>query len=140
SVREMILGSEGRLGVITEVTAQVHRKPQQREILAYFFPTFDAGLEAMQEISLLDSRPSVTRVSDARETAFTMATAKKTSVAQSLLFKVLKRKGWDLDQICLSFIGYEGTQAHVSRQQSEVKDLVKKHGGIAVGKGPGVLY
>jgi alkyldihydroxyacetonephosphate synthase len=140
SVREMILGSEGRLGVITEVTAQVHRKPAERVILAYFFPTFDAGLDAMQEISLLDSRPSVTRVSDARETTFTMATAKKTSVGQSLLFKVLKRRGWDLDQICLSFIGYEGTPSHVSRQQSEVKDIVKKHGGIVVGKGPGVLY
>jgi alkyldihydroxyacetonephosphate synthase len=33
SVREMILGSEGRLGVITEVTAQVHRIPPQRLIL-----------------------------------------------------------------------------------------------------------
>ncbi|QDP94845.1 FAD-binding oxidoreductase [Microlunatus elymi] len=140
SVREMILGSEGRLGVITEVNAQVHRLPDERVILAYFFPTFDAGLEAMQEISLLDSRPSITRVSDARETGFTMATAKKSSAGQAILFKVLKRRGWDLDKMCLSFVGFEGTKQHVSRQQSEVKEIVKKHGGIGVGKGPGVLY
>ncbi|HEY9291039.1 MAG TPA: FAD-binding oxidoreductase [Microlunatus sp.] len=140
SVREMILGSEGRLGVITEVNAQVHRLPDERVIMAYFYPTFDAGLEAMQEISLLDSRPSITRVSDARETGFTMATAKKSSAGQAILFKVLKRRGWDLDKMCLSFVGYEGTKGHVSRQQAEVKEIVKKHGGIGVGKGPGVLY
>ena len=140
SVREMILGSEGRLGVITEVNAHVHRLPEERVILAYFFPTFDAGLEAMHDISLLDSRPSITRVSDAGETGFTMATAKKSSAGQAILFKVLKRRGWDLDKMCLSFVGYEGTKSHVSRQQSEVKEIVKKHGGIGVGKGPGVLY
>ena len=140
SVREMILGSEGRLGVITEVTANVHRLPDERVIMAYFFPTFDAGLDAMHDISLLDSRPSITRVSDAGETGFTLATAKKTSLGQTVLFKVLERRGWDLEKMCLSFVGYEGTKAHVSRQQGEVKEIVKKHGGIGVGKGPGVLY
>ena len=38
SVREMVLGSEGRLGIITEATVQVHRVPEQRIILGYFFP------------------------------------------------------------------------------------------------------
>ncbi|GAB3919245.1 dehydrogenase [Microlunatus endophyticus] len=140
SVREMILGSEGRLGVITAVSAQVHRLPEERVILAYFYPTFDAGLEAMHDISLLDSRPSITRVSDAGETGFTLATAKKTSVGQTVLFKVLQRRGWDLDKMCLSFVGFEGTKAHVARQQAAVKEIVKKHGGMGVGKGPGVLY
>jgi alkyldihydroxyacetonephosphate synthase len=126
------------------VTAQVHRLPAERVILAYFFPTFDAGLDAIHEISLLDFRPSITRISDARETGFTMATAKKakgvSGLGQAALMATLKRRGWDLDKMCLSFIGYEGTKGHVARQQAEVKEIVKKHGGIGVGKGPGVLY
>ena len=146
SVREMILGSEGRLGVITEATVQVHRIPEQRLILGYLFPSWEAGLAAMQEISTSDAHPSITRVSDSRETAFSFATRKKSSgisissLVSKGLMKVLQRRGWDLDEVCLSFIGYEGGPAHVSRQKSIVKDIVRRHGGIVLGKGPGQLY
>src|SRR5919108_554538 len=35
SVREMVLGSEGRLGIISEATVHVHRVPERRTILGY---------------------------------------------------------------------------------------------------------
>lgn len=145
SVRGMIVGSEGRLGIITEATVQVHRQPAKRDVYAYFFPNWEAGIAAMQEIAESDATPSITRVSDARETGFSLATSKESHglskfLSGTVLPFLMRRKGWNVDDICLSFIGYEGGEAHAKLQKKLVERVVKKHGGMGVGSGPGVLY
>ena len=80
-VRQMVLGSEGRLGIITEATIHVHRTPAQRVILGYLFPDWPRALSAMREIAAGDTAPSVTRVSDAPETKFSFATKKTPTAA-----------------------------------------------------------
>jgi alkyldihydroxyacetonephosphate synthase len=126
------------------VWVNVHRLPENREIIGYLFPTWAAALAAMHEISTSDAEPTVTRVSDANETAFSFSTQKASKGisgrAAKVLFQVLERRGWDLDAACLSFIGYEGGADHVKRQKSIVGKIVRKHGGIKLGKGPGALY
>ncbi|MFC7404511.1 FAD-binding oxidoreductase [Georgenia alba] len=144
SVREMILGSEGRLGVITEAWVQVHRVPENRDIIAYLYPSWAAALAAMQEISTSDAAPTVTRVSDANETAFSFSTQKESQgvsrKVQTVLFDVLERRGWDLDAVCLSYVGYEGGAGKVKAEKAIVGKIVRKHGGIKLGRGPGALY
>ena len=144
SVREMVLGSEGRLGVITEATIHVRRVPPERRILGYLFPTWAAGLAAMRDIAASEASPSVTRVSDAPETAFSFATRNTPTaldrVKSSALQAFLKRRGWDLEAMCLSFIGYEGSAEHVAAQRKLSQRIVKRHGGLCIGASPGALY
>jgi alkyldihydroxyacetonephosphate synthase len=145
SVREMVLGSEGRLGVITEATVHVRRLPEQRTILGYLFPTWTDGLAAMQDIAASEASPSVTRVSDAYETAFSFATRKDPTLLDKLKSTALttflkSRKGFDVERMCLSFIGYEGTAAHVKQQRKEVGRIAARHGGLCIGASPGELY
>ncbi|WP_245630508.1 FAD-binding oxidoreductase [Granulicoccus phenolivorans] len=144
SVREMVLGSEGRLGIITEVTVNVRQQAEERTVIAYFFPTWSAGLKCMHDIAKSEAEVLVARVSDARETAFSLATQKKKSRASKFVndafFKVLQRKGWNLDDLCISYIGYEGSKKHVALQKDLVKDIVTRHGGVVVGTGPGAMY
>ena len=145
SVREMVLGSEGRLGIITEATVHVHRVPERRTILGYLFPSWPEALAAMREIAESEASPSVTRVSDAAETRFSFATRKEPSLLDRLKSKVLqtyleRRRNFDLEAMCLSFIGYEGTKDHVAAQRKLVGKIVSRHGGLCVGSGPGELY
>ena len=145
SVREMVLGSEGRLGIITEATVHVRRIPERRMILGYLFPTWDAGLAAVRDIAVSEASPSVTRLSDSYETQFSLATKKDPSVLDRVKSKGLsvfleRRRGFDLDAMCLGFIGYEGTPANVAVQRRMVGRIVARHGGLCVGGGPGALY
>jgi alkyldihydroxyacetonephosphate synthase len=145
SVREMVLGSEGRLGIITEATVHVHRVPAERVILGYLFPTWTESLAAMRDIAASEASPSVTRVSDSYETAFSFATKKASSTLEDVKSKAFatfleRRKGYDLEAMCLSFIGYEGSPRHVARQRRLVGRIVSRHGGVCVGRGPGALY
>jgi alkyldihydroxyacetonephosphate synthase len=145
SVREMVLGSEGRLGIISEATVHVHRVPEQRLILGYLFPDWPSALAAMHDIAASEATPSVTRVSDANETQFSFATRKDPSPIDRVKSKALttyleRRRGFDLGAMCLSFIGYEGTKDHVSAQRKLVGAIVKRHGGLSIGATPGELY
>jgi alkyldihydroxyacetonephosphate synthase len=145
SVREMVLGSEGRLGIITEATVHVHRLPERRTILGYLFPSWADGLAAMNEIAAGEATPSVTRVSDPPETRFSFATKTGNSLLDRLQSKALstyleKRRHFDLDAMCLSFIGFEGSKDHVAAQRKLVGRIVGRHGGLCIGTGPGALY
>jgi len=145
SVREMVLGSEGRLGVITEATLHVRRVPERRMILGYLFPTWADGLAAMRDVAAGETAVSVTRVSDANETGFSFATRKKPSILDRLKSKALttylrRRHGFDVEAMCLSFIGYEGSRRHVASQRKLVGRIVGRHGGVCIGSSPGALY
>jgi len=145
SVREMVLGSEGRLGVITEATVHVRRLPAERIILGYLFPGWDEALTAMRDIAASEASPSVTRVSDAYETRFSFVTRKDPTVLDRLKSAALKtylsrRRGFDVGEMCLSFIGYEGTERHVAAQRKLTGKIVSRHGGVCIGASPGELY
>ncbi|PWH07590.1 FAD-binding oxidoreductase [Brachybacterium endophyticum] len=150
SVHEMILGSEGRMGIITELTVQVHRLPQVRQVIAYMYPDWEHGIRGMHAIARsTDVSPTFTRLSDGPETEFSLAmvkepTSTKGKVAakvQDGLFSYLRSKGWDTDEeMSISYVCFEGSKETVEHQKSIVKKLVKGAGGITLGAGPGAIY
>ena len=145
SVREMVLGSEGRLGVITEATVHVRRVPERRVILGYLFPTWSDGLAAMQDIAASEAAPSVTRVSDAYETAFSFATRKAPSRPRPAQIQgtdhVPRATARLRPRGHVSLLHrLRGLQRHVAAQRKAVGRIVGRHGGLSIGASPGELY
>ncbi len=68
SLRELFLGSEGTLGVITEVTLRLFPTPEQRTLASFAFPTIHAALDTTRRVLRAGWRPAVLRAYDTLET------------------------------------------------------------------------
>ena len=64
---QLFIGSEGTLGVITEVTMAMHPKAASESRAAYSFATFAEGLDACRRILQRNARPAVLRLYDEAE-------------------------------------------------------------------------
>ena len=55
-LRQLMLGSEGAFGVITDVTMAVRPVPAHKRYEAWFFPTFAAGVDALRRARAAQAR------------------------------------------------------------------------------------
>src|SRR5918999_481847 len=65
---QLFVGSEGTLGIITQVTLQVVPMPESRRFAAVAFPTVGAGIGAIRRALQVGHRPSVVRLYDEEAT------------------------------------------------------------------------
>ncbi|HTO53210.1 MAG TPA: FAD-binding oxidoreductase [Myxococcota bacterium] len=66
-LRQWFMGSEGTLGVVTEVTFSLRPQPESRRLAAFHFPTLESGLEAIRRFIRVGWQPPVVRLYDERE-------------------------------------------------------------------------
>lgn len=66
-LRQFFLGSEGTLGVVTEVTFSLRTRPEASRAQALHFPDFATGLAALRRVLRAGWRPPVVRLYDPRE-------------------------------------------------------------------------
>ncbi|MEQ8842208.1 MAG: FAD-binding oxidoreductase [Acidimicrobiales bacterium] len=66
-LRQLLLGSEGTLGIVTEVTFSLRERPEPGMRQAFHFADFDDGLDAIRRVMRAGWRPPVVRLYDGRE-------------------------------------------------------------------------
>ncbi|WP_341989732.1 FAD-binding oxidoreductase [Azorhizobium sp. AG788] len=69
SIRDLIVGSEGAYGIITELTLRLWQLPEVERGVVLAFPSLDAAWEAARRIMQAELRPTVARIYDATESA-----------------------------------------------------------------------
>ena len=141
-IKHLCIGSEGILGVITEVVVQVHHKPEKEDWYGWLFPDFKSGLDAIHECHRGDCMPTVTRLNDPKQTALSFAfkhpkTGIKDKIAKAFKWYIGNVKKIDFNQCCLMVVKYEGTPQAFNRIKNRVTAIYKKHRGVCLGAEPG---
>ncbi len=135
SIRELVLGSEGRLGVITEVTVRVRRAPVQPRYEAWSLASFGEGVEAMRALAQGGIAPDVVRLSDREERRVGMAMAPQGGARRSLGARYLRVRGHQHG--CLLIVGWDSDALLAGARQAEARALIRRHHGVALGASPG---
>src|SRR5262245_34777843 len=73
SLRGLAIGSEGTLGVISELSLRVRPAPREQIYEGVFFESFAAGAEALRALVQRGAAPEVARLSDEAETRMSLA-------------------------------------------------------------------
>ena len=137
-LQDLLVGSEGTLGIFTEATLELFPQPAASEYRGVLFPDWDDGLRALQEVVQHGVRPAVARLSDAEETALSVAgRAPGSGFERAIERGFLRAKGTRLEGSCLAILGYEGEAAVVREGVRTMAATVRSHHGVDVGEGVG---
>ncbi len=131
-LRALVVGSEGVLGVITEVTLRVRHLPSTTRYEGIFLPSWQAGLDAFRVLAQAGLKPDVMRLSDPFETAATMAMSGPTGRAADAIGAYLRVRGAGSGVVAI--LGWEGTAVAVPARRSAAWALLKRHGAVSVGR------
>ncbi|HEX2359500.1 MAG TPA: FAD-binding oxidoreductase [Solirubrobacterales bacterium] len=135
SLRELVLGSEGTLGVITEVACRVRPAPELRRYEGWIAPDFASGREIVRELAQRQEMPDVLRLSDEEETSVSMqlsGTEGWQKRALDAYLSLRRRRGG-----CLIVCGYEGERGSVRRRRSLASRRLRSGGAVALGQTAG---
>jgi alkyldihydroxyacetonephosphate synthase len=135
ALRELLVGSEGVLGVICEATLRVRPVPAERRYEGWSFRTFGEGLEAFRVMEQAGASPDVARLSDREETRLSMAMAGEGGLAGRLGRSYLRARGHENG--VLAILGFEGEADDLERRRLRTAALLRAGGGISLGRAPG---
>jgi len=137
-LRQLLVGSEGTLGVIDKLALRVRPAPRERIYEGFFFADFSAGLEALRALAQEHALPEVARLSDEAETRTSLALSGGAGIKDRLGRAYLGLRGYR--DGCLAILGFEGAGEELADRRTRALALVRGGGGLAVGRSPGEAW
>ena len=138
-LRQLLVGSEGTLGVISQLALRVRPAPRERLYEGFFFEDFATGVEALRALAQEHALPDVARLSDEQETRMSLALAGPGGVKGRLGRAYLGARG-RRQPGCLAILGFEGAPGELAARRKRALSLVRASGGLAVGRSPGEAW
>jgi alkyldihydroxyacetonephosphate synthase len=135
ALRELVIGSEGILGVIPDVTVRVRAAPAVRRYEAWIAEGFEAGAEIVRGLAQGPGLPQIIRVSDEEETEGTLALNGPRGLSGRLFDGYLglrRRRGG-----ALVIVGFEGEEESVARTRALTVRALRRGGAAYLGEAAG---
>lgn len=126
---QLLLGSEGAFGILTEVTLRIFRSmPENRRRFSYLFPDWAGACRAVREILQSEAGfPSVFRLSDPEETDVALKLYGVESPAADALLGL-----WGLrpGKRCLLLGSTDGGKGYARNVRRQVGRIARGHGAL----------
>ncbi len=139
---DLMLGSEGAFGIITEATISVRPLPQRSEYRAWLFRDFESGLTALRRAHRDEIAASMLRLSDPQETHFFRALAEAgqpLALGARLANAYLAVRGVS-ERAAVMIASFEGRGARVAADREAFARLARSLGALDVGSGPAMRW
>ena len=117
-VDKLLIGSEGTLAIITEVTLRIWPKPERRALISYAFDSIEDSLNSVREILRKQAYPAVIRIYDAEETSRHFFDIKEAKGKSIVVF------------VC------EGDNLVVELEEVITRECCEKYNGVDCGEEP----
>ena len=136
---QIIVGSEGILGVISRVRVRLKPIPEQKFYTALLFRSFRDAASAVQKILQSGILPATIRISDAEETdfIFSLIEEKSNQLAngfQKIGIKYLEKRGFLPQKRSFMILGLEGSAASVKAEWQQIRKIAHAYRPFNLGK------
>ncbi|GIC76316.1 FAD-binding oxidoreductase [Moritella sp. F3] len=130
-IKALLMGSEGRIGILSTVKVRVRKLAEQENFYVTFFPSWQQAKEAAKTLVQSDIQLSMLRLSNAIETETQLALAGHGKQI-ALLEKALSLFGTKEGK-CMMTFGLTGTAFQCSNALKQLKKITKAHQGLYTG-------
>jgi alkyldihydroxyacetonephosphate synthase len=115
SLKDLFLGGEGTLGIVTRATISVHPLPKTTIKQSFIFPSIEVAVDAVRQVLRAEARPAVVRIFDEAESD-----------------RYFPRIGRKVTTIFIS----EGETEYTTLDVRVIRRICKESGGKFSGDGP----
>ena len=134
-LRELVLGSEGRFGILTEATVRVTPLPEHESFHAIFLPDWDAAEAAVRTLVQRKLPLSMMRFSNGIETQTNLSLAGHTLLI-GWLERYLALRGCRDDK-CMLMLGVTGDRRSAPQALREARRTLSAFGAVYIGTAMG---
>ncbi len=131
-LREMVLGSEGRIGVLTHASVRISRLPEYEAFHALFFPDWEHAVAAARALAQARLGLSMLRLSNASETGTGLALGGRARQTR-LLERFLAWRGCGAGK-CMLLIGASGFKGQAREALRAAITLARRQRGVHAGR------